>query len=122
MTNWGDQQNRWMHDTLDEWSEDGSILYKVMVSHFPIWSVAQSTPMDFFAAFNTDLLPLLRDNNFDLYLSAHDNLTAFANIKYADSITTKTQPKTEQVVHYTEYWFGSSDQEKLDRFKGFDQR
>ena len=42
--------------------------------------------MDNFAGLNSELLPLLLKNEFDLYLNAHDSVTSFALMKYFDPI------------------------------------
>jgi hypothetical protein len=115
-TAWGDTQNKWIQKTLAQWNEDGSIMYRVLVSHFPMWSVTASHKPDEFAGLNTDLLPLLRDQMFDLYLSGH-SVTSFANIKPDDSLTLKEQPEFESSLQSAETWFKLSSQ---DRFKGFD--
>lgn len=77
-----------------------------------------TAPMDDFATLNTGLLPLLLENQFDLYLNAHDSLTSFASRKMQDPFETLEQPEFESRIQNAEYWFKSSSQ---DRFKGFDQ-
>ena len=103
---WGRTQNKWVHETFDEWNQDGSIIYRVLVTHYPMWSLG--SPMDHFAGLNSELLPLLLDNQFDLYLNAHDSVTSFADRKYKDPIERLEQPEFEQRMQNTEYWFKAS--------------
>ena len=70
-----------------------------------------------FAGLNNDLLPLLRKEKFDLYLSAH-GMTSFANIKSDEILDFKEQPDFESTLQGAETWFKYTNQ---DRFKGFDQ-
>lgn len=105
-----------MSETLEEWGKDGSIIYRVLVTHYPMWPLV--SPLDDFAVLNSKLLPILLDNQFDLYLSAHDIPTSFASRKYQQPFETLEQPEFESSIQNAEYWFRSSTQE---RFKGFDQ-
>ena len=93
-------------------------MYRVVVNHFPLWALNPSTQVDVTAGLNTDLLPLLRAGNFDLYLTAHEGVTSFAHIRDNDNLDTKLQPEFDTQLQSAEYWFKSAGQE---RFRGFDQ-
>lgn len=101
---WGDTQNKWINKTLEEWDQDGSIIYRVLVNHYPIWTVGVNYKPSDFAGLNNELLPILRLEKFDLYLSAH-GVTSFANIKPEDSIEEKPQPEFESLLQKAETWF-----------------
>lgn len=116
-TAWGDTQNKWIKQTLALWDTDGSIMYRVLVNHFPMWSSTTNSRPDDFSDLNKDLLPLLRSESFVLYLASH-SVTSFANIKAEETLDAKEQPDFESTIQGTETWFKYTNQ---DRFKGFDQ-
>lgn len=102
---WGRTQNKWIMETLEEWGKDGSIIYRVLVTHYPMWPLI--TPLEDYAVLNSKLLPILLENKFDLYLNAHDSLTSFASRNYLQPFETKEQPDFESRIKNSEYWFKS---------------
>lgn len=79
MAQQGDVQNSWIHYILKNWNKDNTIIWRVLVTHHPMWSL--SDPVEDFAGINDYLLPILRENKFDLYLNGHEALTSFAYFK-----------------------------------------
>ena len=86
-----------------------------MVTHLPLWSLVR-VPTDL-AEINAYLLPLLRQQKFDLYLNGHERVTSFAHIKKDAIIQHAEQPEFESKIELSEYWF---DQTKKERFSQFD--
>lgn len=72
-------QNQWINDTLAEWDQDATIIWRVFVTHFPMWTL--NVPQENMAGLNQYLLPILREKSFDLYLAGHEHLTSFSYIK-----------------------------------------
>ena len=65
---------KWIYETLQNISEDKSIIWKASVMHHPIFGLNY---LDFTVIIE-DFLPLLKKYKFDLFINGHEHNQSYA--------------------------------------------
>jgi len=76
---WGNRQYEWINETLAGWQHDKDLVWKAAVLHHPLWGKWYPD----FAPIVLNFLPILLDNQFDLYLCGHEHVVSYASYAYS---------------------------------------
>ena len=76
---WGDEQYKWINETVKLWDNDPNMLWRAVVLHHPMWGKWYPD----FAPIVLNFLPILQEHKFDLYLCGHEHVVSYANYPYS---------------------------------------
>ena len=75
----GNEQYKWINETMIKWEEDEDMLWKAAVAHHPMWGKWYPD----FANIVLNFLPMMQDHKFDLYLNGHEHVISYAHYPYS---------------------------------------
>jgi len=79
VTKQGNDQFDWINQTMREWQQDDSIVWKATALHHPMWGKWYPD----FANIVENYLPLLQEFKFYLYLNGHEHVISYAHYLYS---------------------------------------
>ncbi|CDW81744.1 acid phosphatase [Stylonychia lemnae] len=81
----GAEMFQWMKDTMNQWDDDSSIIWKATVQHHPLFGKWYQD----YAHLVSDYMPLMLDHKFDFYFNGHEHTLEYANYPYSQVTSVK---------------------------------
>ena len=78
VTQMGNDQYKWINETMKKWAKDEKMIWKATVLHHPMWGKWYPD----FSPIVDNYLPMLQEYKFDLYLNGHEHVMSHASYPY----------------------------------------